>query len=68
MNASSADAEGNLRGGWLFLWNETPDDFEEKEALIKAASPEVAPPPQAASINVPTSRNKANFRIGKTLL
>ncbi|MCB1229334.1 MAG: HlyD family efflux transporter periplasmic adaptor subunit [Verrucomicrobiae bacterium] len=37
------DAEGNLRGGWLFLWNETPDDFEEKEALIKAASPEVAP-------------------------
>ena len=37
------DAEGTLRGGWVFLWNEEPTDFEEKEALIKAASPEVAP-------------------------
>ncbi len=37
------DAEGELRGGWVFLWNEDPADFEEKEALIKAASTEVAP-------------------------
>lgn len=37
------DAEGELRGGWLFLWNDEPVDFEEKEALIKAASTEVAP-------------------------
>ena len=37
------DAEGNLRGGWVFLWSEEPKDFEEKESLIKAATPEVAP-------------------------
>lgn len=37
------DAQGKLRGGWLFLWNCEPDDVEEKQALIKAATPEVAP-------------------------
>jgi len=37
------DASGKPRGGWLFLWNAEPDGFEEKQSLIKAASPEVAP-------------------------
>lgn len=37
------DAQGKLRGGWLFLWNSDPTDVEEKQALIKAATPEVAP-------------------------
>lgn len=37
------DANGKTRGGWLFLWNDEPEAFEEKQSLIKAASPEVAP-------------------------
>ena len=37
------DASGRIRGGWLFLWNEEPEGLEEKQSLIKAASPEVAP-------------------------
>lgn len=37
------DSDGRTRGGWLFLWNAEPNDFEEKRSLISAASPEVAP-------------------------
>lgn len=37
------DREGKTRGGWLFLWDETPRDFSEKKALIEAATPEMAP-------------------------
>ncbi|MCB1092365.1 MAG: HlyD family efflux transporter periplasmic adaptor subunit, partial [Verrucomicrobiae bacterium] len=37
------DAEGQLRGGWIFLWKEEPADLSEKQALIKAAGTEVAP-------------------------
>lgn len=37
------DAQGKLRGGWLFLWNREPADLDEKRALIMAATPEVAP-------------------------
>jgi hypothetical protein len=37
------DAQGKTRGAWLFLWNEEPDDLDEKESLLKAATPEVAP-------------------------
>jgi len=37
------DAEGNVRGAWLFLWNREPADFEERRSLIGAAAPEVAP-------------------------
>lgn len=37
------DAQGRTRGAWLFLWKEEPDDLPEKEALLHAATPEVAP-------------------------
>jgi len=37
------DREGKKRGAWLFLWKSEPRDFDEKRALIEAASPEVAP-------------------------
>ena len=37
------DVAGRTRGAWLFLWKEEPPDFEEKRALLRAASPEVAP-------------------------
>lgn len=37
------DAAGQTRGAWLFLWNQEPDDFEEKRSLLKAVTPEVGP-------------------------
>ncbi|HQZ26636.1 MAG TPA: HlyD family efflux transporter periplasmic adaptor subunit [Verrucomicrobiales bacterium] len=37
------DAQGKTRGAWLFLWKEEPDDLVEKESLLRAATPEVAP-------------------------
>jgi hypothetical protein len=37
------EAGDKARGAWVFLWKEEPADFEERRALIEAATPEVAP-------------------------
>ncbi len=37
------DREGRVHGAWVFLWNETPEELDERKALISAASLEVAP-------------------------
>lgn len=37
------DVEGKLRGGWIFLWQQPPADPAEREVIIRAAAPEVAP-------------------------